>query len=87
MYSSFFYISVLFVYFLTSNIHLQSKKYISLCLLELTEVLFIIYLKALACVRIIRCYRMISEERFGRDKEGHAYGVIMDSLLLFSWSD
>jgi len=30
---------------------------------------------------------MISEERFGKDKEGHGYGVIMDSVLLFPWSD
>jgi Na+/alanine symporter len=87
MCSSFFYISILFFYYLTSNIHLQSTKYISLSLLELTGVLFTISMKALACVRIMRYYRMISEERFGKDKEGHAYGVIMDSVLLFSWSD
>jgi Na+/alanine symporter len=87
MYSSFFYISILLFYYLTSNIHIQSTKYISLSLLELTGVLFTVSMKALACVRIMRYYRMISEERFGKDKGGHAYGVIMDSALLFSWSD
>jgi len=58
-----------FVYLLTSSILLEIRKYISLSLSELTSVLFIIYLKVLACVGIIRCYRMISEERFGKDKK------------------
>jgi hypothetical protein len=71
---------------MTSNIRLQSTKDISLSLLESTEVLFLIYVKALLCVRIIR-YGMIRDKRLGKDKEGHVYYVIMDSVLLFSWSD
>lgn len=79
MCSRFFYIILLFVYFMTSNIRLQSTKGISLSLLERIEVLFLIYVKALLCVRIIR-YGMIRDERLGKDKEGHVYDVIMDSL-------
>jgi hypothetical protein len=81
MSSRFFYIVPLFVNFMTSNTRLQSKKEISLSLLELNEVLFFIYVKALLCVRIIR-YGMIREEWFGKDNEGHGYDVIMDSVLL-----
>jgi hypothetical protein len=30
---------------------------------------------------------MISEEWFGKDKDRHGYGVIIDSVLLLLWSD